>query len=44
MMDQLRHKLRGVPDNLTLLDATSLPFENNSFDVLLTVHVLSGDS
>jgi len=39
MMDQLRHKL---PDNLTLLqaDATSLPFENNSFDVLLTVHVL----
>jgi len=31
-----------VPDNLTLLqaDATSLPFENNSFDVLLTVHVL----
>jgi SAM-dependent methyltransferase len=42
MMDQLRHKLPGVPDNLTLLqaDATSLPFENNSFDVLLTVHVL----
>lgn len=42
MMDQLRHKLRGMPNNLTLLqaDATSLPFENDSFDVVLTVHVL----
>lgn len=42
MMDELRRKLQGVPNNLTLLqaDATSLPFENDSFDVALTVHVL----
>jgi ubiquinone/menaquinone biosynthesis C-methylase UbiE len=42
MMDELRRKLQGVPNKLTLLqaDATSLPFENDCFDVVLTVHVL----
>jgi len=42
MMDELRRKLQQVPSNLTLLqaDASSLPFEDNSFDVVLTTHVL----
>ncbi len=42
MMDQLRHKLAGVPHNLNLIqaDASSLPFKNASFDVVLTTHVL----
>jgi ubiquinone/menaquinone biosynthesis C-methylase UbiE len=42
MMDELRRKLQGIPNNLTLIqtDASSLPFENNSFDVVLTRHVL----
>ena len=42
MMDELRSKMQGVPNNLTLLkaDATSLPFEDNYFDLTLTVHLL----
>lgn len=42
MMDQLRYKLQGLPNQLTLIqaNAASLPFENNSFDVVLTTHVL----
>jgi SAM-dependent methyltransferase len=42
MLDQLRHKLKEVPDNVTLLegDASSLPFEDHSFDVILTRHLL----
>jgi SAM-dependent methyltransferase len=42
MMDELRRKLQGIPNKLTLLkaDATSLPFEDDSFDVVLTVHLL----
>ncbi len=42
MMDELRRKLGGVPGNLTLLqaDASSLPFEDDSFDVVLTTHML----
>lgn len=42
MLDELRHKLQGVPHQLTLLkaDATTLPFDDNSFDVALTVHLL----
>lgn len=42
MMDELRRKLRDVPNRLTLLkaDATALPFEDASFDAALTVHVL----
>lgn len=42
MMDELCGKFSKMPKNLTLLqgDASTLPFENNSFDVVLTVHVL----
>lgn len=42
MLDQLRHKLQGVPNNLTLIqaDASSLMFADNSFDVVLMRHVL----
>ena len=42
MMDELRCKVQDVPHNLTLLkaNATSLPFEDNCFDVALTVHLL----
>lgn len=42
MMDRLRHKLEDVPNRLKLVqaDATSLPFEDGSFDVALTVHLL----
>ncbi|HEY9606138.1 MAG TPA: class I SAM-dependent methyltransferase, partial [Allocoleopsis sp.] len=42
MMDELDRKLHGRPNHLTLLnaDATSLPFEQNSFDVALTIHLL----
>lgn len=42
MMDELRRKLQGVPHNLTLIqaDASSLAFENTSFDVVLTTHML----
>lgn len=42
MLDELRRKLEGVPNNLTLLqaDVSSLPFSSSSFDVVLTLHVL----
>jgi ubiquinone/menaquinone biosynthesis C-methylase UbiE len=42
MMDELKRKLHEVPDNLTLIqaDASSLMFEDDGFDVVLTTHVL----
>ncbi|BAZ40491.1 type 11 methyltransferase [Calothrix sp. NIES-4101] len=42
MLNQFRQKLNGTPENLTLVhaDASQLPFENGSFDVVLTVHML----
>ncbi|NJR66033.1 MAG: class I SAM-dependent methyltransferase [Leptolyngbyaceae cyanobacterium CRU_2_3] len=42
MLNELRRKLAGIPNKLTLLqqDATALSFENDSFDCVLTVHVL----
>ncbi len=42
MMAQLRCKLGGTPVNLTLVqaDASVLPFADNSFDVVLTTHML----
>ena len=42
MLNELRQKLAGESHQLTLLnaDATNLPFEDASFDAILTVHVL----
>jgi ubiquinone/menaquinone biosynthesis C-methylase UbiE len=42
MMAELRRKLAGAPHRLGLVsaDVTELPFEDASFDVALTVHVL----
>ena len=42
MMNQLRYKLQGVPNNLTLIqaDASSLSFADNCFDVAFMRHVL----
>lgn len=42
MMNELPSKLLGTTENLTLIqgDASQLPFENESFDVVLTTHVL----
>ncbi|MDJ0690769.1 MAG: class I SAM-dependent methyltransferase [Xenococcaceae cyanobacterium MO_188.B32] len=42
MMDELRHKFSKMPENLTLLqgDASTLPFEDNLFDVVITAHIL----
>ncbi|ALF54307.1 methyltransferase [Nostoc piscinale CENA21] len=42
MLNQCRQKLNGTPDNLRLIqaDASQLPFSDNSFDVVLTVHIL----
>ena len=42
MMNRLRGKFQEVPENLTLIqgNAANLPFEDNSFDVILTTHVL----
>ncbi|MBP5976234.1 class I SAM-dependent methyltransferase [Brasilonema sp. CT11] len=42
MLNQLRQKLNGTPANLKLIraDASQLPFPDNSFDVVLTVHML----
>lgn len=42
MLDQLRQKLNPIPQNLTLLqtDASQLPFLDQSFDVVLTVHMI----
>lgn len=41
MLAELHQKLEGVPHKLTAIqgDATALPFDDNSFDVALTVHV-----
>ncbi len=42
MLAQFRQKLNTVPKNLSLLcgDASQLPFPNQSFDVVLTVHMI----
>lgn len=42
MLAQLRQKLPSIPTNLTLIhgDTSQLPFSDNSFDVVLTVHML----
>jgi ubiquinone/menaquinone biosynthesis C-methylase UbiE len=42
MLDQLRQKLNTIPQNLTLLcaDASKLPFSDQNFDVVLTVHMV----
>jgi ubiquinone/menaquinone biosynthesis C-methylase UbiE len=42
MLDQFRKKLNSTPPNLKLIkaDASQLPFSENSFDVVLTVHML----
>lgn len=42
MLNQFRQKLNGTPANLKLIhaDASQLPFPDNSFDVVLTVHML----
>jgi len=42
MLEQLRQKLQNIPPNLKLInaDASQLPFPNQSFDVVLTVHMI----
>lgn len=42
MLSQFSQKLREVPQNLQLLqgDASQLPFPDQSFDVVLTVHMI----
>lgn len=42
MMNELKSKFSKVPENLTLIqgNAANLPFEADSFDVVLTTHVL----
>ncbi|MEM8543980.1 MAG: methyltransferase domain-containing protein [Cyanobacteria bacterium P01_H01_bin.119] len=42
MLAQLKQKLQPIPPNLTLIqaDASSLPFPDDSFDVVLTVHMI----
>jgi ubiquinone/menaquinone biosynthesis C-methylase UbiE len=42
MLNQFRHKLQPIPHNLRLIhaDASQLPFAPDSFDVVLTVHML----
>lgn len=42
MLGQFRQKLNPIPQNLTLLnaDASKLPFLDQSFDVVLTVHMV----
>jgi len=42
MLNQCRQKLNGTSENLQLIqaDASQLPFSDNSFDVILTVHML----
>lgn len=42
MLDQFSHKLHENPQNLKLIhaDASQLPFTNQSFDVVLTVHMI----
>ncbi|MGB3787775.1 MAG: class I SAM-dependent methyltransferase [Phormidesmis sp.] len=42
MLDQFRQKLTGSPANLTLIhaDSSQLPLADQSFDVVLTVHMV----
>ncbi|GAB1542094.1 hypothetical protein NUACC21_47680 [Scytonema sp. NUACC21] len=42
MLNQFRQKINGNPPNLKLIhaDAEQLPFPDNSFDVVLTVHMI----
>ncbi len=42
MLDQLRQKLPETPSNVTLIkgEASSLPFQDHCFDVLITRHLL----
>ncbi len=42
MLNQFRQKLTGNPANLTLIhaDSSQLPLANQSFDVVLTVHMI----
>jgi ubiquinone/menaquinone biosynthesis C-methylase UbiE len=42
MINQLRGKFPEIPENLTLIqgNAANLPFADNSFDVIITTHVL----
>lgn len=42
MLDQFRQKLHKIPQNLKLIhaDASQLPFTDQSFDVVLTVHIV----
>ncbi|MBW4556461.1 MAG: class I SAM-dependent methyltransferase [Trichormus sp. ATA11-4-KO1] len=42
MLDQFRQKLEKIPPNLKLINANAsqLPFTDQSFDVVLTVHML----
>ena len=42
MLNQLCQKLHEIPQNLNLIhaDASRLPFSNESFDVVLTVHMI----
>lgn len=42
MLDQLRQKFGEIPQNLTLIqtDASQLPLADQSFDVVLTVHMV----
>lgn len=42
MLDQFRQKLHKIPQNLKLIhaDASQLPFTDQSFDVVLTVHMV----
>ncbi len=42
MLDRFRQKINGTPSNLKLrlADASQLPFPDNSFDVILTVHMI----
>lgn len=42
MLGQFRQKLHDVPQNLSLIctDASQLPFPDQSFDVVLTVHMV----
>ncbi|MGK7872407.1 MAG: class I SAM-dependent methyltransferase [Xenococcaceae cyanobacterium] len=42
MLEQFRKKINGTPSNLTLIyaDADQITFPDNSFDVVLTVHML----
>lgn len=42
MLEQFRQKLHNIPPNLQLIhgDASQLPFPDQSFDVVLTVHMI----